>query len=150
MDKPQLFNAKPWPVDEVSTRNCYHCLIAGDEVHVRCRKGHSLVETTAKHSRPLTYNGVVRQRSLLKPCLGCPDFDNSWDRALGQKTKKAGSGDKTNMRVKTAKSDHRCGSCGAVIKAGDKFTMRMGKYFGANRCYPVCLGCSGTGNGSER
>jgi len=69
----------PWPLDEVSTRNCYHCMAPDDGVHVACRKGHPLVTRSGKHKRRLAYNGVIRQNRLLRPCQGCKDFDNRWE-----------------------------------------------------------------------
>ena len=69
---------EPWPDDEVSTRNCRHCLAPAGGVYVRCRKGHPMVTSSERHRRQLTYNGVIKMPLLLKPCQGCADFDNDW------------------------------------------------------------------------
>jgi hypothetical protein len=76
-EEKKLLEIEPWPADEVSTRNCYHCLVFGGGLHVGCRLGHSL-STNSHKKRRLTYNGVIRMPRLLKPCLGCPDFRNDW------------------------------------------------------------------------
>jgi hypothetical protein len=73
----KLLEIEPWPADEVSTRNCYHCLVSGGGIHVGCRLEHSL-STNSHKKRRLTYNGVIRVSRLLKPCRGCPDFCNNW------------------------------------------------------------------------
>ena len=133
----------PWPMDEVSTRNCCHCLAPKDGIHVTCQRGHPMVTTSGKHKRRLAYNGVIRQKRLLKPCQGCKDFDNSWAQVLenGSSTSKPkGSGQK---RVKIARNTHHCRKCGVKIKAGDRFTMRLEKERGFFSCYPICLKCSG-------
>ena len=68
---------EPWPDDEMSTRNCCHCLTSsGPFVH--CRRNHPMVGDYDRHREQLTYNGVIRLPYLLKPCRGCPDLDNGW------------------------------------------------------------------------
>jgi hypothetical protein len=69
---------RPWPIDEVSTRNCRHCLAPDEGIYVRCRKGHPMTAEYDRHRRRLTYNGVVRVARLVAPCRGCRDFDNDW------------------------------------------------------------------------
>ena len=69
----------PWPTDEVSTRNCYHCLAPKEGIHVRCRKGHPMTADYDRHKHQLTYNGVIRVARLVAPCRGCEDFDNNWE-----------------------------------------------------------------------
>ena len=77
--KPKQFiTVEGWPEDEVSTRNCYHCLAPSEGVHVRCRCGHEMVTEYYRHLRQLTYNGVIRSDALLKLCRRCADFDNNW------------------------------------------------------------------------
>ena len=150
--KRSLSIVTPWPLDEVSTRNCYHCLAPRSGIYVSCRKGHSMVTTSGKHKRQLTYNGVIRQKRLLKPCQGCKDFDNIWTKTSADSSGQPYLDRSTAKRVKTARETHRCGKCGAVIKAGDKFTMRLDKDRGSFSCYPVCLACSGIARdvGGER
>ena len=70
-----------WSMDEVSTRNCYHCLAPREGVYVRCRRGHELVVEHARHKHQITYNGVVKIDRLLKVCRDCQDFDNNWNTA---------------------------------------------------------------------
>ena len=72
----QALSTETWPLNEVSTRNCRHCLAR--DVFVCCGKGHSMVGEYSRHKRRLTYNGVITASRLLKPCLGCEDFDNDW------------------------------------------------------------------------
>ena len=74
----KILEIEPWPADEVSTRNCYHCLVSGEGLHVGCRLGHSLATNSHKKRRLLTYNGVIRISRLLKPCRYCQDFRNDW------------------------------------------------------------------------
>ena len=74
----RFMTVEPWPDDEVSTRNCYHCLAPKDGIYVRCGKGYPMVATSGRHKRQLTYNGVIRLARLLKPCQSCADFDNDW------------------------------------------------------------------------
>jgi hypothetical protein len=69
---------RPWPTDEVSTRNCRHCLAPDEGIYVRCQKGHSMTAEYDRHRRRLTYNGVVRVARLVAPCRDCKDFDNDW------------------------------------------------------------------------
>ena len=69
---------EPWPFDEVSTRNCCHCLAPREGIYVSCRKGHPMTTKSSRHKRQLTYNGVIRLSRLLKPCQDCADFDNDW------------------------------------------------------------------------
>ena len=142
----------PWSLDEVSTRNCYHCLAPKRGIYVSCRKGHPMVTTSGKHKRQLTYNGVIRQKRLLKPCHGCSDFDNSWTEPSADSSGDPNSHKSKSKKVKTAREAHRCGKCGEVIKAGDKFTMRLDKDRGSFSCYPVCLACGGIARdvGGER
>ena len=73
-----LSDVVPWSLDEVSTRNCYHCLAPREGIYVTCRKGHPMTTTSDNHGQRLTYNVVIRLAQLLKPCRGCKDFDNSW------------------------------------------------------------------------
>lgn len=73
----------PWPLDEVSTRNCYNCLAPREGRYVSCRLGHPLITRSGNHRRRLAYNGVVRNNSILKPCQGCHDFDNDWAKDKG-------------------------------------------------------------------
>ena len=72
----RALSTETWTLDEVSTRNCRHCLAW--DVFVRCRKGHSMVGEYSRHKRQLTYNGVITAPRLLKPCRGCEDFVNDW------------------------------------------------------------------------
>jgi hypothetical protein len=64
---------------EVSTRNCYHCLVPKEGIYVSCRKGHPMITVSGRHKHRLTYNGVIRLARLMKPCQNCPDFDNDWE-----------------------------------------------------------------------
>jgi len=74
----KLLTVGSWPADEISTRNCCHCLVSGGGIYVGCRLGHTLGTNSHKKRRELTYNGVVRMPQLLKPCQGCQDFCNDW------------------------------------------------------------------------
>lgn len=76
--RKQFMTAEPWPANEMSTRNCYHCLAPREGIYVSCRKGHQLVTVSGKHKWRLVYNGVIRQPRLLKPCQDCTDLDNYW------------------------------------------------------------------------
>jgi len=77
--KPKQFiTVESWPEDEISTRNCHHCLAPKEGVYVRCRQGRQMVAEYYRHLRQLTYNGVIRYDGLLKLCRNCPDFDNDW------------------------------------------------------------------------
>ena len=151
--RKRLFSTvTPWPLDEVSTRNCYHCLAPRRGIHISCRKGHSMVTTSGKHKRQLTYNGVIRQKRLLKPCQGCKDFDNSWTDTSGANPGEPNLHKSKSKKVKTAREAHRCGKCGVIIRVGDKFSMRLDKDRGSFSCYPVCLACGGIARdvGGER
>jgi len=75
----QVVTVQPWATDEVSTRNCYHCLAPRAGTYVSCRKGHQMTTSSERHRRNLTYNGVVKLGRLMKPCINCADFDNDWD-----------------------------------------------------------------------
>jgi len=77
--KRRFMETEPWPTEEVSTRNCYHCLAPNERIYVSCRKGHAMVTVSGQHRRRLTYNGVIRLARLMKPCQDCPDFDNDWE-----------------------------------------------------------------------
>ena len=77
--RKQVVTVEPWPIDEVSTRNCRHCLAPKNGVDVKCRKGHPMAAKYDRHRHSLTYNGVIRVARLVAPCLGCPDFDNDWE-----------------------------------------------------------------------
>jgi hypothetical protein len=141
--KRPLSIIRPWPMDEVSTRNCRHCLAPKEGDYVGCRKGHLMVSTSGKHKRPLAYNGVIRQKRLLKPCQGCKDFDNNWTETSADSGLEVNSERSLAKKVRTAREEHRCGKCGVTIDVGDKFTMRLDKERGFFSCYPVCLKCSG-------
>lgn len=82
-----MLSTEPWPLSEVSTRNCRHCLAPRDGVYVSCRRGHPMVGDYDRHKRRLSYNGVITVSRLLKPCQGCDDFDNDWGapRSAGEK-----------------------------------------------------------------
>lgn len=64
-----------WPENEISTRNCYNCLVGGHLVH--CRKGRNM--QSPKYGFQLTYRGVMRDNRLLSPCINCGNFDNTWE-----------------------------------------------------------------------
>ena len=74
----QFMVTKPWPADEISTRNCFHCLAPRDGIYVRCQKKHPMVTVSGRNRHRVTYNGVVRLARLLDSCHGCVDFDNDW------------------------------------------------------------------------
>ncbi len=76
----RFLTTEPWPDGEVSTRNCRHCLMPKDGVHIHvlCGKDHPMVGDYSRHKRQLTYNGVITTSRLLQPCQGCEDFDNDW------------------------------------------------------------------------
>ena len=76
-----LMVVKPWQDDEVSTRNCYHCLTPKRDIFVECRRGHPLLTTPGhfeKSPLPLTFNGVIRSARLMGCCVDCPDQDFNW------------------------------------------------------------------------
>ena len=75
----QFVVVKPWPDDEVSTRNCYHCLAPKEGSHVRCRRGYPMAVDYDRHQHLFTYNGVVKSPRLMAPCQDCHDFDNNWE-----------------------------------------------------------------------
>ena len=72
----KFFTVKPWDSDEISTRNCYNCVVSSEEVI--CRLGKSLTKRRWGNHRTLSYNGVVRFNGLFEPCRSCADFDNQW------------------------------------------------------------------------
>ena len=75
----QFVVVKPWPTDEVSTRNCYHCLAPKEGMYVRCRKGCPMAVDYDRHQHLFTYNGVIKSPRLVAPCHDCQDFDNNWE-----------------------------------------------------------------------
>lgn len=77
--KRKFMETEPWLADEVSTRNCYHCLAPKEGIYVSCRMKHLMITISGQHKRRLTYNGVIRLARLMKPCESCPDFDNHWE-----------------------------------------------------------------------
>ena len=48
------------------------------------------------------------------------------------------------LPIKSAREPHYCAECGALIKKGDKMTMRMGGGYGYR---VLCLKCSRVGQG---
>ena len=44
--------------------------------------------------------------------------------------------------IRIAQQDHHCFKCGALIKKGDKMTMRMYKGGGSSVISPTCLKCA--------
>jgi len=63
------------PATEVSTRNCYNCLVDGE--YVACRKDRILSKHAHRQMR-LSYEKVLKSEYLYRCCRDCPDFDNDW------------------------------------------------------------------------
>ena len=70
--KDQKMIGSEWPEDEISTRNCRHCISPGNSIYVRCSEGHKL----SADGKGLKHNGVVRLNRLMLCCKGCLEFDN--------------------------------------------------------------------------
>jgi hypothetical protein len=63
-----------WTFEEVSTRNCLHCIYKPD--YPVCRQGVELVDSVGKK---LETARVEKRCQLYGSCIGCDMFDNKWN-----------------------------------------------------------------------
>lgn len=59
--------------DEISTRNCTHCIPNTSDENVHCDEGHPLLDLD---DQPYSYEEVIESDELLWPCRDCPDFES--------------------------------------------------------------------------
>ncbi len=71
----KLFSTDEWDYNEVSTRNCVHCLSDKDGYIVTCSRGNKLLNG----NRQYTFNYIVKFNQLIPACQNCEYFSNKWD-----------------------------------------------------------------------
>ena len=66
-----------WPMDEVSTRNCFNCLVDNIGRYVLCRVGHPMTPSK-RPTEKLTCRAVLVRAYLFHSCHGCTGLDTKW------------------------------------------------------------------------